>query len=101
MTAGDLALVAWFDLVGVLRTRPVPLDQPPSRRAHGVGWAAAGIAITAFDEVAENAWGPLDEFRQVPVDGAGLQGVAAASALRNIHEHQADGSGSFFEGNAA
>ena len=86
MTAGDLALIAWCDLAGVLRTRPVPLDQLPSRRAHGMGWAAAGIAITAFDDVADNAWGPLDEFRQVPLDGAAVT-VPASHETPALHLH--------------
>ncbi len=86
MTAGDLALIAWCDLVGVLRTRPIPLDQLPAKREHGMGWAAAGIAITPFDGVADNPWGPLDEFRQVPVEAAAVT-VPASHETPALHLH--------------
>ena len=72
MNNGDLAILAWSDLAAMLRTRAIPLDQFVSKRRHGVGWAAAGMAMTPFDGIVENPWGPLEEVRQVPVDGASV-----------------------------
>jgi glutamine synthetase len=70
MSAGDLAILAWCDLGAILRTRPILLDHLEAKRQFGVGFAAAGTAITPFDGIVANPWGPLDEVRQVPVEGA-------------------------------
>ena len=72
MNNGDLAILAWCDLGAILRTRAIPLDQFPAKRRHGVGWAAAGMAMTPFDGIVDNPWGPLEEVRQIPVDGASV-----------------------------
>jgi glutamine synthetase len=72
LDAGDLAILAWCDLGAILRTRPVPLDQLEAKRQFGVGFAAAGTAITPFDGIVDNPFGPLDEVRMVPVDGASI-----------------------------
>lgn len=70
MNSGDLAILAWCDLSAILRTRPVPLDQLAARRRHGLGFATAGAAMTPFDGIVPNPWGPIDEMRLVPVEGA-------------------------------
>ncbi len=67
MNAGDVALLAWSDYVGITRCRGVPADQLPSRMAHGLGWAVAGQAMTPFSDIAPNPWGPMLEVRQVPI----------------------------------
>ncbi|TDQ83846.1 glutamine synthetase [Dongia mobilis] len=67
MQAGDVAYLAWSDYVGMLRCRGVPLSEIKSRMAHGLGWAVAGQALTPFDDIAPNPWGPMLEVRQVPV----------------------------------
>jgi len=54
MDAGDLALLAWCDLGAIMRTRPVVLDQLESKRRFGLGWAAAGCAMTPFDGIVAN-----------------------------------------------
>ncbi len=66
MTKGELVLLVWNDLVGLSRTRGVPLDQYERRRQHGLGWALAGQSLTPFEDIAPNPWGPMDEVRQVP-----------------------------------
>lgn len=86
MSAGDLAILAWCDLGAILRTRPVPLDQLAAKRRHGVGWAAAGSAMTPFDGIVPNPWGPLEEVRQVPVEGAAVV-VAARDSIPAMHLH--------------
>jgi glutamine synthetase len=67
MQAGDVAYLAWSDYVGMLRCRGVPLSELKSRMANGLGWAVAGQALTPFDDIAPNPWGPMLEVRQVPV----------------------------------
>ena len=32
----------------------------------GLGWARAGQAMTAFGNIVDNSWGPMDEVRQIP-----------------------------------
>src|SRR5450631_1250386 len=86
MGAGDLALLAWCDLGAIMRTRPVVLDQLDSKRRFGLGWAAAGCAMTPFDGIVANPWGSVDEVRQVPVDGASVT-VAATQQAPALHLH--------------
>ncbi len=86
MDTGDLAMLAWCDLGAILRTRPILLDQLEARRRYGVGFAAAGMAITPFDGIVDNPWGPLDEVRQVPVAGASVI-VPAVDAVPALHLH--------------
>ncbi len=68
MTDGELILLVWNDLVGLSRTRGVPVGQYERRRRHGLGWALAGQSLTPFEDIAPNPWGPMDEVRQVPDD---------------------------------
>ena len=68
MTAGELIFLVWNDLVGLSRTRGVPAAEYERRKHHGLGWALAGQAMTPFEDIAENPWGPMDEVRQVPDD---------------------------------
>ena len=86
MAAGDLAVLAWCDLGAILRTRPVVLDQLESKRRHGLGWAAAGCAMTPFDGIVANPWGSVDEVRQVPVPEASVT-VAADATTPALHLH--------------
>jgi glutamine synthetase len=96
MGDGDLAILAWCDLGAILRTRPVLLDQLAGKQRFGVGFAAAGTAITPFDGIVANSWGPLEEVRQVPVPGASVV-VPEGSGVPAMHLHltrtlDADGS---------
>jgi glutamine synthetase len=84
MNHGDLAILAWCDLGAIMRTRAIPLDQLDAKRRHGVGWAAAGSAMTPFDGIVENPWGPLEEVRQVPVEGASVS-VGAREGIPAFH----------------
>ena len=68
MSRGELIYLVWNDLVGLSRTRGVPIAEYERRKAHGLGWALAGQAMTPFEDIAENPWGPMDEVRQVPDD---------------------------------
>ena len=68
MTGGELIFLVWNDLVGLSRTRGVPVAEYERRRADGLGWALAGQAMTPFEDIAQNPWGPMDEVRQVPDD---------------------------------
>lgn len=67
-----ITYLCWTDLAGLLRCRGVP-----RRRARmmsdGLGWAAAGQALTPFGQPAANPWGPMTEVRQVPVDETALR----------------------------
>ena len=86
MDNGDLAILAWCDLGAIMRTRAIPLDQLDAKRRHGVGWAAAGTAMTPFDGIVENPWGPLEEVRQVPVEDATVT-VPARDCAPALHLH--------------
>lgn len=66
---GEIVLLAWNDYVGLMRCRGVPVDALEKRMAHGLGWAVAGQALTPFDDIAPNPWGPMLEVRQTPVPG--------------------------------
>lgn len=81
MTKGELVLLVWNDLVGLSRTRGVPLEQYERRRRHGLGWALAGQSLTPFEDIAPNPWGPMDEVRQVPDEATRRRIVAG------VHRH--------------
>lgn len=65
--SGEIVLLAWNDYVGLTRCRGVPVAALKSRLAHGLGWAVAGQALTPFEDIAPNPWGPMMEVRQTPV----------------------------------
>lgn len=62
----DVAYLCWSDYVGITRCRGVPASELPKRMDKGLGWAAAGQALTPFDDIANNPWGPMTEVRQTP-----------------------------------
>jgi glutamine synthetase len=62
----DVAYLCWSDYVGITRCRGVPAAELPKRMDKGLGWAAAGQALTPFDDIADNPWGPMTEVRQTP-----------------------------------
>lgn len=64
----ELVLLAWNDLVGVTRGRAVPLAAYPGRRRTGINWAMAGHALTPFEDIADNPWGPMDEVHMTPAE---------------------------------
>lgn len=63
----DIAFLCWSDLVGITRCRGVPAGDLKKRMAYGLGWAVAGQALTPFEDIAPNPWGPMLEVRQTPV----------------------------------
>jgi glutamine synthetase len=67
MSEGEVVYLAWSDYVGLTRCRGVPARELPKRMAHGLGWAVAGQALTPFEDIAPNPWGPMLEVRQTPV----------------------------------
>jgi glutamine synthetase len=66
MSESGLIYLLWSDLVGMTRTRGVPLQDFDRRLESGLGWACAGQAMTPFEHLADNPWGPMDEVRQIP-----------------------------------
>ena len=68
MSRGELIFLVWSDLVGISRTRGVPVADYERHRAHGLGWAMAGQALTPFEDIAANPWGSMGEVRQTPDD---------------------------------
>mgnify|MGYP001485890174 CR=1 FL=1 len=66
MSESGLIYLLWSDLVGMTRTRGVPLQDFDRRLESGLGWACAGQAMTPFEQIADNPWGPVDEVRQIP-----------------------------------
>jgi len=62
-----VAYLCWTDIVGMLRCRGVPRSRFARTCETGLGWAAAGLALTTFEQPAANPWGPMSEVRQVPV----------------------------------
>jgi glutamine synthetase len=67
MADGDITYLAWNDLVGLTRVRGVPTNEMRRRMEYGLGWAVAGQALTPFEHIAPNPWGPMLEVRQTPV----------------------------------
>jgi glutamine synthetase len=67
MSEGEVVFLAWSDYVGITRCRGVPAADLTKRMAYGLGWAVAGQALTPFDDIAPNPWGPMLEVRQTPV----------------------------------
>jgi glutamine synthetase len=67
MAEGEVIYLAWNDFVGVTRVRGVPAGEIARRMAYGLGWAVAGQALTPFEDIAPNPWGPMLEVRQTPV----------------------------------
>lgn len=67
MADGDIVYLAWNDLVGLTRVRGVPVNEIKRRMEYGLGWAVAGQALTPFENIAPNPWGPMLEVRQTPV----------------------------------
>ncbi|MEZ5667916.1 MAG: glutamine synthetase family protein [Alphaproteobacteria bacterium] len=64
--SGGLTYLLWSDLVGMSRVRGVPTVDFERRLESGVGWAAAGQAMTPFTDIIDNVWGPVHEVRQIP-----------------------------------
>ena len=62
-----VALLCWTDLVGLLRCRGVPAWRLDDTYKTGMGWAAAGLALTTFETPARSPWGPMTEVRQIPI----------------------------------
>jgi glutamine synthetase len=68
--AGRLAFIATCDLVGITRGRAIRAKELDRRRASGVGWVPADLALTTFGDIAEpNRFGSLGDTRLIP-DGA-------------------------------
>ena len=67
MADGEIVYLGWNDLVGITRVRGVPIGEVSKRMAYGLGWAVAGQALTPFEDIAPNPWGPMLEVRQTPV----------------------------------
>ena len=67
MAEGEVVYLAWNDYVGITRCRGIPAADVGRRMAYGLGWAVAGQALTPFEDIAPNPWGPMLEVRQTPV----------------------------------
>ena len=67
MAEGEVVYLAWSDYVGITRCRGIPATDVAKRMDYGLGWAVAGQALTPFDDIAPNPWGPMLEVRQTPV----------------------------------
>jgi len=71
--ATEIAYLCWSDYVGITRCRGVPVSELPGRMDRGLGWAVAGQALTPFDDIADNPWGPMLEVRQTPQPEAAVR----------------------------
>ena len=59
--AGDgIVYLLWGDLTGLARCRGLPLTDLEARAEAGLGWACAGHALTPFEAIVPNVWGPTD-----------------------------------------
>jgi len=66
-------LLAWNDLVGLTRGRGIPARELPRRLKSGINWACAGQALTPFDDIADNPWGPMNEVHMTPDPATGVR----------------------------
>jgi glutamine synthetase len=62
----ELIFLAWNDLVGVTRGRGIPMKAYAGRKKTGINWAMAGHALTPFEDIADNPWGPMEEAHMTP-----------------------------------
>jgi glutamine synthetase len=68
-----LTFIATCDLVAMTRGRSIRSDAFEARRAAGVGWVPADLALTSFGDIATpNPFGALGDTRLVPIEGAGI-----------------------------
>jgi glutamine synthetase len=66
-----LTFIATCDLVALTRGRSIRSTEYPERRATGVGWVPADLALTTFGDIASpNPFGSLGDLRLLPVDSA-------------------------------
>ena len=66
-----LTFIATCDLVAMTRGRSIRSDAFDARRAGGVGWVPADLALTSFGDIATpNPFGALGDTRLVPIDEA-------------------------------
>lgn len=86
----EVALLAWNDLVGLTRGRGVPVSELKSRLKTGINWAYAGQALTPFDAIADNPWGPVGEAYMTP-DPASRVRVELGGAVPPLHFYLCDG----------
>jgi glutamine synthetase len=64
---GRLAFIATCDLVALTRGRAIRARELPWRRATGVGWVPADLALTTFGDIADpNPFGSLGDIRLIP-----------------------------------
>ncbi len=73
METSGITYLIWHDLVGITRTRGIPTKKFGDGDWPSLGWACAGQALTAFQDIVENPWGPMDEVRQVPDKSAAFE----------------------------
>lgn len=66
MDDAAITYLLWQDPVGITRTRGIPSRDLERRAEAGLGWAMAGHALTPFEDIVDNPWGPMDEARQIP-----------------------------------
>jgi glutamine synthetase len=66
-----LTFIATCDLVALTRGRALRSDEYERRRAAGVGWVPADLALTTFGDIASpNPFGSLGDLRLLPDDRA-------------------------------
>ena len=95
MADGDIVYLAWNDLVGLTRVRGVPANEIKRRMEYGLGWAVAGQALTPFEDIAHNPWGPMLEVRQTPVPETETQsrsGPTPSGSISPVRFNMPDGS---------
>jgi glutamine synthetase len=74
----------WGDLTGLARCRGLPLGELEEKSEAGLGWACAGHALTPFEAIVPNVWGPMAEARQIP-DLATRFEIPAAEGHPAVH----------------
>lgn len=66
MSESGIIYLIWSDLTGLARCRGLPLVDLEQKSEAGLGWACAGHALTPFEAIVPNVWGPMAEARQIP-----------------------------------
>jgi hypothetical protein len=62
-----LSFIATCDLVGLTRGRSIRASELEGRRATGVGWVPADLALTTFGDIADpNVFGSIGDIRLRP-----------------------------------
>lgn len=85
----ELATIVTTDLCGITRGRSFAAAETENYLRKGVGWVPANLALTPFDEIADNPWGSKGDLRLMP-DASSRVRVTCLPGETPLHFYHAD-----------